>query len=245
MFEAQGRVPYPMISGPTPRRRTTAARVGFTPGTGTAYRAITVNKWTAAVAAVASKGIVSDNVVAIARQTTGNEINLRERDMINCLGFSLRVCIAGTSSARAQTIRMALVSPTDKNEINDVEFFRGYGDRRTIDFSSTEDSVVLLNNPINRDNYVVLWEKKVTVGPTSDSAGLTFSRTQDSFVSFNTYVPLNRQLRYDGPSQNQCSENVFLLMWYDEPFGEGSQTPTTNILYRRYVVTHWKNPGQL
>lgn len=237
--------PYPMMVS-TPRRKTTTNKIGFPVGLGTGYKAITVNKWASAVAAVASKGIVSDNVVAIARQTTGNEINLRERDMINCSGFTYRCCLNNLNNNLAVTIRLALVSPLDKNEINDVEFFRGYGDRRTIDFASTLDASELLHNPINRDNYAVLWEKKITLGPSSNVSGIAqlVDRTRPNYLTFSQYIPLNRQLRYDGPSQNQCSENIFMLMWYDTPLGEGVTPPIGLVNYRRYVVTHWKNPGQ-
>lgn len=227
------------------RRKYTATKIGFPTGLGTSYRANTVNKWTAVTAALPSKTLISDNVTAIARQTTGNEINLRERDMINCLGFSIRICVNNVQIGVARTLRMALVSPTDKNEINNVEFFRGYDDRRTIDFTSTSDASVLLFNPINRDNYVVLWEKKIELGSGGDVNGPpNFNRYIPNYQSFSTYVPLRRQIRYDGPSANQCSENIFLVCWYDAPQGEGTDAITNSLSYRRYVVTHWKNPGQ-
>lgn len=87
MFEAQGRVPYPMISGPTPRRTMARSRIGFAPGAGTSYANNVVNKWIEPNVLIPAKSLISESVLAIARQTTGNEINLRERDMINCLGF--------------------------------------------------------------------------------------------------------------------------------------------------------------
>jgi len=233
------------VRNPYVTRRVPTTQIGFPTGTGTGYRANTVNKWTAITSAVTSKSIISDNVVAIARQTTGNEINLRERDMINCLGFSLRVNLINTNTLLASTVRMALVSPLDKNEINDVEFFRGYADRRTIDFDPTLDSSVLLFNSVNRDNYAVLWEKKITLGTARpETTTVNVDRTVANYTSFSTYIPLRRQLRYDGPSQNQCSENIFLLMWYDSPQGEGTTAASQYVNYRRYVVTHWKNPGQ-
>lgn len=241
-----GGSPYPMIGRSTPRRKTANSRIGFAPGTGTSYSNNVVNKWIDPNVVIPSKTLLSENVLAIARQTAGNEINFRERDMINCLGFQMRFCLRNGLLTDALTIRMALVSPTDKNEINNVEWFRGYGDRRTVDFSSTEDSSVLLFNPINRDNYVVLWEKKITLGARSENATtVCFDRTRPNYLSFSTYVPLNRQIRYDGPSANQCSESVFLVMWYDTPNGVGTALPTSSLEYKRYCVTYWKNPGQL
>lgn len=242
-----GGSPYQMIGRSTPRRKTTAAKIGFPTGSATGYKAVTVNKWESVVASSLSKTIVTDNVTAIARQTVGNEINLRERDMINCLGFTLRVCLNNTQDTTAAVVRMALVSPLDKNEINSVEFFRGYDDRRTVDFSNTLDSSVLNYSPINRDNYVVLWEKKLILGNDINSTAtsqVNCDRNRPNYQSFTTYIPLNRQLRYDGPSAAQCSENIFLLMWYDTPQGEGVTPPSTFVNYRRYVITHWKNPGQ-
>lgn len=236
-----------VVRWPTSRTRTT---VGWDPSTKIGLRAVTVDKWTAATATATSKSLLAEDITTVARQTTGNEINLRQRDMINCLGFSLRVNLNNQSDNLAVCVRMAIISPMDKNEINDTEFFRGYSDSRAVDFAPTLNASELLFSPINRDNYVVLWEKKLLLGSAKNTnviaggaAAIHTDRSRPNYTSFSTYVKLNRQLRYDGDSANECSDKLFLVMWYDNPQGEGTLAQTTSLSYRRFVITHWKNPG--
>lgn len=232
---------------PTPvstSTRLTKAKIGYTPGTGTSSRRNVINKWATATSSVNAKTLYSEDLTAIPRKTAA-EVNARERDLVNLLGFTMRFCLSNTQQNRAAVVRMAVISSTDSNAVGVAEFFRGYADKRCDDFTATLDSSELLYNPINRDKYVVLWQKKIELGPVLDattSSSATFSRTKDSYSMFQTYVPLNRQLRYVGSSGGDCTDKVFLVYWYDTPQAEGTSTPGNYVRIQRWACAHWKDP---
>jgi len=221
--------------------------VGFPPGTKIAFCNNTVNKWDAITSAVDTRTQTVDIVTAIARKTTGNEINLRERDMINLRGFSIRIGVKNRTQNALMTVRMALVYDKNKTSWTATDFFRSYGDSRTLDFDGSLaggiDPCQLMVNPINRDKYEVLWERKVTLGPINDVAGGTnYSRTLDNTMNLNTYVPVNRQLRYTGPLSSDCADNLFLVVWSDYPNGVATDPISNAFTYQRFVVAHWSDP---
>jgi len=222
--------------------RALKSRIGYTPGSGTASRRNVVDSWSAAAAAKNSKTLYNDELTSIPRKT-GVEVNARERDIVNLLGFTLRLGFRNFRDTNAAVIRAAVVSPIDRDNITNVDFFRGYQNKRSQDFASTLDTSQSMHSPINRDKYVVLWEKKFHIGPVADAAaGVNFSRTTDSYTEFNAFVPLNRQLRYHGSAAGDCSDKLFLVYWYDAPLAEGSATGESFVRCHRWCAAHWKDP---
>jgi len=227
-------------------KMTPKLRIGFNVSSGaTGYRRQVIDAWTGSASTRLSKTLYNDELTLIPRKT-GVEVNARERDMINVTGFSLRWAFVNKDTTNSHVIRMAVVSPIERNTITNVSFFRGYGDKRADDFSSNDDSAELLFSPINRDKYTVLWEKKVLLGPQYDvnatSGGKTYSRTCDNYHAGSAFVRLNRQLRYVGSASDDCTDKVFLVYWYDEPDGVGSATGSDLVTCRRWAATHWKDP---
>lgn len=230
-------------------RRTTTQKVGFAPNTGTALRreVIATDKWnTAGTITVDPRVIVQDELTDIPEKVAATtDISRRERAMINCLGFNLRIFIRNTITSQSVIVRLAVVSPTDKNEMSNAQFFRGYNTTRAQDFTTALDSHQYNNTPINTDNYTILWSSKYHLAPDSDTNGAaSYSRTRDNYTEVNKWVPLNRQLRYDGPLGSDCSDKIFLLMWY-AGVESGSTTPVAagSLTYRRWACTYWKDPG--
>jgi len=226
-------------------RTTTKKKIGFPPGTGTSLKRETVDEW--ALTTIARQVLTQDEVTLIPEKVAATtDISRRERQMINCLGFSLRIVLRNTSTARAIKVRLALVSPTDKNEININGFFRGYGTTRAVDFTTGLDSHRYTDTPINTDNYSILWSQTVPLGPSSDVDGQNcFSRNTDNYKCIKKYVPLNRQLRYDGILSTDCADKIFLLCWFDVVNATASEVITPVALqYQRYAITYWKDPGQ-
>lgn len=230
-------------------RRLTASRVGFLFKSYIESRRVTVNTWDNTAALMSAKDLIVDELTVIPRKTGVATISIqnRECDVIDCKGFNLRFAINNGATTNAVCMRLAVISPIDKNALSVVDFFRGYDGNRGKAFTSNTDASELLWNPINRDNHVVLWEKKIMLGPGFDSSvsstNLYFSRTSDSFTTFQTYVKLNRQLRYSGEDADTCTDKVFLVAWYDYPNGNASATPPAATLsYKRFGVTHWKDP---
>lgn len=226
-----------------PKKLTKATRIGYSPGTATDLRRITVDNWDTTSGTVNSKTLVTNELTNLPRKTSV-ELNGRERDMVNCLGFTIRVCIRSGSSTFASCIRMAVVSPIDSETVDATEFFRGYGNKRGEAFTSLLDSSQLLFNPINRDTNVVLWEKAFTIGPATDTGTQqNFTRTHDGFLTMQTYIKLNRQLRYDNAAGDSCTDKLYLCFWYDNPNGNGLAAPPSFLEYKRFGVMHWKDPS--
>lgn len=217
------------------------SRIGYSPGAGTSFRRNTVDKWLDADAIKNSKTLYNDELTAIPRKT-GVEVNARERDMVNLLGFTIRLGVRNRATLTTAVIRCAVVSPIDRDNITNVDFFRGYQDKRSQDFASTLDTSQSMASPINRDKYVVLWEKKIELGPEADVTGsnVYFSRNKDNYTLMNCYVPLNRQIRFHGAGSDDCSDKVFLVYWYDEPLAEGSATTKNFVRIQRWCAAHWK-----
>jgi len=223
-----------------------AKSIGFPSGTKTQFCNNTISKWSAANATVNTRTLTTDIITAVARQDAGNEINLRERDMINCKGFTLRFHLSNSNPSSNLQVRLALVYDKNKTSWTDTDFFRGYDDSRTLDFDGSAtglEACQLMSNPINRDKYVVLWEKKVELGPDADTTGgASFERQKSNSLTFNTYVSLHRQLRYTGIAATSCADNIFLIAWADIPSsGQTGEAPNV-FSYRRFGVMHWNDP---
>jgi len=227
----------------TPVRVTPKSRIGFTPGVGTGSRRRVVDQWAAADSSKNSKALHFDELTFIPRKTAA-EVDARERDIINALGFTLRLNFRNIASSGAARVRMAVISPIDRNDVSVVEFFRGYADKRSQDFAATLDASEMLHSPINRDKFVVLWEKSILLGPLTDPSTnvITYSRNQNNFREITAYVPLNRQLRYVGTEAGDCSDKVWLVYWYDFPGAEGSATGSSFVQCQRWAAAHWKDP---
>jgi len=241
---ARRRLNFASSTTPKVGRVSQKTKIGFTPGSGNASRRNVINKWDAATSVALSKTLYSsDELTAIPRKT-GVEVNARERDIVNLLGFTLRLCFSSTNVNSCATVRVAVVSPIDSNAVSVAEFFRGYDDKRNTDFTSTKNSSELLYSPINRDKYVVLWEKKLELGPYGDAptSVVIYSRSKDSYKQVHAYVPLNRQLRYNGSAQSDCADKVFLVYWYDNPTAVGSATGVNYIKCQRWAAAHWRDP---
>jgi len=229
-------------------RNTTTAKIGFAPNTGTPLRRATVDIWktTSGTVTIDPRVIIQDDLTDIPEKVAATtDISRRERAMINCLGFSLRIFVRNTLPSNSIVCRFAVVSPTDKNEISNAQFFRGYGTTRAQDFTTALDSHQYTDTPINTDNYSILWSYKCELGPDADTTGAAnFSRSKANYMSINKFVKLNRQLRYDSNLGSACSDKIFLLMWYE---GVGSTTTgpvaASSVIYQRYGITYWKDPG--
>jgi len=230
---------------PNSARTTTKKKIGFPPGTGTSLKHETIDDWSGVT--VDPRVLTQNELTLIPEKVAATtDISRRERAMINCLGFSLRIVLRNTVADRTIKVRLAVVSPTDKNEINVNGFFRGYDTTRAVDFATGMDSHRYTDTPINTDNYSILWQTTVSLGPDDDLAGgRQFSRTEGNTKCIKKYIPLKRQLRYDGPLSTDCADKVFLLMWYDAiDATAGATVPAGSVIYQRYAITYWKDPGQ-
>lgn len=188
-------------------------------------------------------------------KTTVNDINSRQRDIINLRGIRLEYSV-GVQAAATQPVilHMALVSFRGADDIPNnnqgwvspfpvqvSNFFRGNGNSRTVNFSATLTSIQLHRLNINADNYNVIsrWSHRFnTLADDSESSQVR---------NFRKYFPVRRQIRYDSPevpAERATSGRILLVWWCDFMNGLGTAAGSTADVLRmdHHHVTYWREP---
>jgi len=187
-------------------RSSAAADIGYPVSYGTAKTNVVLNE--DIIPNVRQK--YDRELTSIEKQTTtANTIDLRERDIINLLGWKVFTTVRNSSTS-AGIFNYAFVSPKNDRDVPDTEFFRSRDFTRAFTFSLTNNAVSMNNNSINTDRYTVLSHKKITLGPqstVSDTSGPV-----PNWATLNYWVPFKRQVRYN--SAGQCETPVFFVYWF-------------------------------
>lgn len=252
-YATKGRTPVrrPITATNTTRLtypRPFPGKVGFPAGYKTACKRMVHDLW-GIDTEYSPRTLIWNELTKIPQKTTTageNGIDYRERQLINCVGFQLRIFVKHTNVNAAVVCRMAVVSPTDKNTIGPTNFFQGYGPSRGKDFAAAP-SHEFTDTPINPDTYTVLWQKKFTLAPCTDGASSIYGITDrhlPSYHKFTQWVPLKRQLRYDSEAETSCADAIYLVAWFE---GEGSSSTGSDaaalsIRYKRASIAYWHNP---
>lgn len=223
------------------------AKVGHPVGYGTAKRAITDAQWASGTVKNAPylyTYLIND--IAQIDDNTGVEINRRERAMINLLGFDIRYYAENKFAASSLKLNMAVISPKQRTDVTNADFFRGYATSRGTNFDIITQGAATLNfNPINRDLYNVLWQDSCILGSDSDVNGsANYNRTVSNFKTKKEWIPVNRQIRYDGNADVNVSDPIYFVYWAcPVGFIENSGIQNDHFSFRHQVVTYFKEPG--
>lgn len=207
------------------RGQFSATNIGERVGTGNCKRFTSTDL---DVATKATRTLYTENILAVARNNTSaaDDIDQRERDVINVRGVRIHFEIANQTDAPLY-FHVALLHRKD-GEIapNGTDFFRGSGSTRGLGFNSNLNSLDFHTRGINTDKYVVLKHMKMhLINPAAVDAGTGSwpGLSGRSYKSYKVWLPLRRQVRFqDASAQTPLSGNVYLVYWAD-----GFQTPTT------------------
>lgn len=151
------------------------------------------------------------NTMVISMPTSGVNLDQRIRDQIYIKG--LKVCFNGlctfndSGQYKFYYVNVALLSRKDNTtSISNLEtdFFRGHDNQRAADFNDVTNALDRHCRPINTDKYAVWMHKRFKIGRLN-------ADLRDCMHSFSKWVPVNRQVRFDGTNKPQ---NEFLLCWY-------------------------------
>lgn len=234
----------------TPARRTVASsrpsyeRVGRPFGTSTAKRVVVNDNWSD-VSAVLTEATMRETQLTALAQTTTNAINARQRGMIDCIGFDLRLYLQNSSSS-AMVFNMAVVAPRNQNSTIPDGFFRGYGADREQDFpaAATAESSLLNLTPLNADDMNILWRGQITLGPNFDAtaASTNFDRSRPNYKVIKKWIPIYRQIRYDNTSAVSCEDPIFLCVWTCRPSKLNTDAPLPNNIIRQQCIMYFKEP---
>lgn len=182
--------------------------------------------------------------------TASNDIDKRQRDMINLRGFRINLGFYRDTTASARDIKLHVAIIHDKGRANALltqnnpvlvgDFFRGNGVNRAIDFQNSLAGIEVNSLGINTDLYTVLMKRVY----------LLKSPSQNGLASFNKrfYVKVNRQIRYDNETTTTeepvATDGRCFLVWWAE-LAVGANAGATPILLGtmdRFTVTYWREP---
>jgi len=194
----------------------------------------------------------ADNVLRNTRQQyvhslsdipEGTELDARQRRIVNLRGFKL--CLEVKSIGPAPLyVNIAVLSPKGNAEnvtVND--FFRSsQATDRARDFADDLNSNEFHCLPINADRYTILKHKRYRLIPGGTESG-SVSQQGLSYMNVDWYIPLKRQLRYDGTTGQPEAGAVSLVYWFDEFATSSGTASTTGIVQMsRRCVTYFKEP---
>lgn len=233
-LKAVGR-PYSTTYGSNKRMKTTVAprtsyrkgkNVGRPVGSSTAKRVVTESNWNLNEPVDNQQIMEASNIqfeiTKLPQITTTNTIQYRQRGMINCLGFELRMCAKNLNATGAMTLNVAVIAPRNQNDLLPDGFFRGYGADREQNWAAPNDmgANTLNLTPINTDDMNVLWKGQFELGSaiaTSSAATSLNAPELSSYRTFKKYIPINRQLRYENTGAASCEDPIWLCYWMCRP----------------------------
>lgn len=152
--------------------------------------------------------------------TKGGTSDQRAYDIVNLKGFRVQINVYNQRNDFPISCTFAIVHKKDNGPPITTEFFRAYGDDRSMDFNTTRNFIELMQNPINTDLYEVLHRWNVTLNQREDNTSTSVIGTKRASEKMMTkYIPFKRQLRYDNTAAADAEDGeVYLVYWCDQHF---------------------------
>lgn len=152
-------------------------------------------------------GISADNSTLAERQR--NVINFRGIKF--CL-YLKRRAINPTIDVQRIFVNIAVISPKagveSSSTLSTTNFFRGTDNTRSKNFDGTTlQPLEFRCLPINTDLYNIHFHKRMIIKPISNEDYEPMSLQE-------FYMPLKRQIRYDGNSNFPEGKNMYAVMWF-------------------------------
>jgi hypothetical protein len=155
-------------------------------------------------------------MIEINKNTTDNSIDQRNRDLANIRGLHITFELLNETAAPLY-FNWALVHPKAADLLVTSDgFFRGEGNNRGLDFSTSLSAMDFHLRAINSDKYVVLKHKRMMLN-FSGSVGVNYqSGVGKNWAKFQSFTKINRQVRFDGETPLPINGQVFLVYWADQ-----------------------------
>lgn len=212
------------------KRRRIMKRIGYRPGFANALTK-ELEKTVSAPEALSTRTLYTKELTNIAKETTGDEIDRRNRDLVNIRGVKLCMQFQNENSVNLHMyVNVAIISPKDCNTTpTTTEFFRSFGASRSEDFDpATMTAIMSHYRGINRDIYDVIMHKRMRLGPSiDDSCAMTNPRVK----VLRRYVKIGRQFRFKGSTASPSGRSLWLVYWCDKSNNLTSDTPVANQVF--------------
>lgn len=186
---------------------------------------------------LATRTLYAINLLPISKNSTTNDIDLRNRDVVNFRGVKLCIELKNNDVNNLLYYNIALVTPREMDEtapnigavVKEADlmgiyldgFFRGGGATRGTDF----DHLQLSSNefhclPINSDKFKVHWHKRLKLGKLQNQTQF------ESQINIDEYIKVDRQIAYEsGSSRPLPSNRMYCVFWCDRFQQNTGSTP--------------------
>lgn len=198
--------------------------IGYPIGVGTAKRHVKIDTRTDTPTRILQVLEASD----IPKQTTSDEHDRRDGDIIRLLGIQIIFRIVNSLSDVPLTVNYCMIAPRARNNdaVVATDFFRDNATGRGRNFDTTLSNMDMSTLPINTDMYTILYHKRTMIMQGANTpTGRFHSKTKDSWHEFNHYQEIKRQIRYE---DNVTISPVFFAWWIDGYFNPPSATTVAN-----------------
>lgn len=180
-------------------------------------------------------------------QTSSNSIDQRQRDIINMRGFKVCLLIRNRT-AQPMTFNMAVISPKgdqtglstgDTGSTLVLNFFRGNGNTREVDFGSAITNNQYHCLPINTDRWVVLAHQRRILRNQTNTGNYT--NETPNYFKIQKYFKINRQIRYDNVGSS--TSPVYFVYWIDLFMALSTGVAAAQAVdFQREFVTYFREP---
>jgi len=198
------------------------AGIGVQPGAGTSQKEQMLN---GNAALFDSRTLYANELTLIGKATGANEINTRQRQIINVSGFSVSGMFVNNDT-KHMFINCAILSPRNNNAttIQADGFFRDYNASRDINFSLGLSGYRMAHLPVSTDKFRVLAHTRLRCGAAAlagDGGGLLpANQAVSNTASFKIWCPLKRNLTYNDDTTNDCEAKVFFVFWMTDTMAQ-------------------------
>lgn len=156
-------------------------------------------------------------------QTTTNEINYRQRGIVNIRGFKLCMSVKNNGNTPIYLNVAVLGSKANPGIINQ-EFFRSNDNERAVNYNDVNLTDLDRHcRAINTDRWLIFWHRRFMLGCV-DQVGGDYNDKRQSYMKLEKYVKIGRQFRYSEGTTDSIPENgeCKLVYWFGTFNGTGS-----------------------
>lgn len=195
--------------------------------------------------APAGRALSITNLSQIARVTnlaSGLDIDRRVTDLIHLSGVKLQIFhqnavqdVYGLNYAVVVCRNEQTISPT----LPVAQFFGGNSNVRGEAFDTTKTGVELHCLPLNTDKFEVLWHKRVILG--SSGGAVTGINDYKPWHLLDTYVPINREIRYTSQDATSAVSYPILMVWCDRLSSQSGSAGDADVGIRNtHITAYWR-----
>lgn len=175
--------------------------------------------------------------------TSGNDINGRQRNLLNIRGFKF-CCEVVNISTLPIYFNMALIIPKGTNTVGTVDFFRSFSTDRGQDFDTANCSGLEFGClPINLDKYFVLFHKRMRLNKAEGAVGVFDEHSGRNYANLDFYKKFNRQVRYDAISNDTPESSAPMWVHWAAKVGTGNAVVAGQTYsMAHHIITYFREP---